>query len=343
MVTISLSQQQGEDRAQYGDKLLKKVAVELDTKGLAETNLKLCRQFFQEFPGVSSLVYKGLAVSNLAISQSVTDLFERGLSATEKTNADPPSHSNTEEDWLYELNRRVVQTLSFTHITLLLRLSDSLQRAFYATEAIKGTWSVRELKRQMNSLLFERSGLSKKPELFIQKINEGHRPSYPNRLVKDLYTFEFLGLPHQDVVEESDLETALLDHLREFMLELGNGFCLEARQKRILIGDEYFFINLVFYHRILKCHVLIELKVEEFTHTNAGQLTTYLNFYKQEMQEEGDNPPVGILLVTDKNQALVEYATAGMDEQLFVSKYLLKLPDKKKLEEFVGRRLSALR
>ncbi len=134
-----------------------------------------------------------------------------------------------------------------------------------------------------------------------------------------------MGLPIHHAVEESDLESALLDNLREFMLEMGNWFCLEARQKRILIGNEYFFIDLVFYHRILRCHVLIDLKVNEFEHTNAGQLNAYINYYKQEVKTEHDNDPVGILMVTDKNDALVEFATAGMDQNMLVSQYLLQL------------------
>jgi len=142
-------------------------------------------------------------------------------------------------------------------------------------------------------------------------------------------------------VEESDLETALLDHLQEFMMEMGHGFCLEARQKKILIGDEYFFVDLVFYHRILKCHVLVELKVEDFNHHNIGQLNTYVNYYKAEVMQTDDNPTVGILLVTQKNNALVEYATAGMDNQLFVSKYLVELPKKEELEEFIVNEMKA--
>lgn len=138
--------------------------------------------------------------------------------------------------------------------------------------------------------------------------------------------FDFLNLPDYRSIDESDLETALLDHLQEFLLELGHGFCFEARQKKILIGDEYSFIDLVFYRRILKCHVLIDLKVEKFSHANTGQLNTYLNYYKKEVAEPTDNPPVGILLVTDKNNALGEYATAGMDNRLFVSTYLVHLP-----------------
>jgi hypothetical protein len=167
-------------------------------------------------------------------------------------------------------------------------------------------------------------------------------PQQPAQAIKDLYIFEFLELPQFATLEEKELETALLDHLQQFMLELGHGFCFEARQQKILIGGEYFFIDLVFYHRILKCHVLIDLKIEAFTHHNAGQLNTYLNFYKKEVAQPGDNPPIGILLVTDKNKTLVEYATAGMDNALFVSQYLVQLPSKEQLQQFLQRELRQL-
>nr|WP_223816028.1 PDDEXK nuclease domain-containing protein [Adhaeribacter rhizoryzae] len=164
-------------------------------------------------------------------------------------------------------------------------------------------------------------------------------PAQPADFIKNTYAFEFLGLPQKALVTENDLEQALLDHLQEFLLELGHGFCLEGRQKRILIGDEYFFIDLVFYHLILKCHVLIELKIADFNHVNAGQLNTYLNYYKAEVMRPDDQPPVGILLVTHKNDALVQYATAGLDNQLFVSKYLVQLPSKEQLENFIRNEL----
>jgi predicted nuclease of restriction endonuclease-like (RecB) superfamily len=184
--------------------------------------------------------------------------------------------------------------------------------------------------------------LSAKPELLSQITQQNTEALLPTDIIKSVYAFEFLGLKTKDAVEESDLETALLDHLQDFMLEMGHGFCLEARQKKILIGDEYFFVDLVFYHRILKCHVLIELKVEEFNHHNIGQLNTYVNYYKAEIMEPTDNPTVGILLVTNKNQTLVEYATAGIDNQLFVSKYLLELPKKEQLEAFIKTEMQKL-
>jgi len=153
--------------------------------------------------------------------------------------------------------------------------------------------------------------------------------------IRDPYIFEFLGIKPKEVMGESDIEDALLDKLQEFLLELGYGFCFEARQKRILIGSKHFFVDLVFYHRILKCHVLIELKLHEFNHEHLGQLNTYVSWYKKNVMTDGDNPPVGILLCTVKDHALVEYALAGMDNSLFVSKYQLELPKKEEMQSFI--------
>lgn len=334
-------EQKGEERAAYGDKLLETIAVKLmefNAKGFSHRNLNLFREFYLSFPEISQSVTAQLKKPSNLISQSpIAKLDNRILqSLTEELENMTRSVENTADP----LVLKMIESLSFTHITLLIPISDPLKRTFYTIESIKGTWSVRELKRQINSLLFERSGISKKPELLIPA--DTSIPEQQKGLVKDVYTFEFLGLPIKDAVEESDLESALLDHLREFIIELGHGFCLEARQKRILIGNEYYFIDLVFYHRILKCHVLIELKVEEFNHANAGQLNTYLNYYKKEVKEESDNDPIGILLVTDTNEALVEYATAGMDQNLFVSKYLLQLPSIEKLTTFIKQELKSI-
>ncbi|MCF2516347.1 DUF1016 domain-containing protein [Dyadobacter sp. CY351] len=156
------------------------------------------------------------------------------------------------------------------------------------------------------------------------------------------FTFEFLGLKAKDVVYENDLQQALIDNLEEFLIELGHGFCFEAKQKRITIGGEYFLFDLVFYHRILKCHVLVELKTKEAKHEHIGQLKTYINYYKKEIAQPSDNPPVGLLLVTDQNKALIEYAVADSDMPLFVSKYIVELPTKEELEIFINKELAQL-
>lgn len=337
-------EQDGAERAKYGDQLIKTLAKKLkeaDVKGMSYRNLSLFREFYNTFPEIVQTVSALLKNNSLEIMQTPSARLENKESTQlfipKEIEVSPTAES---QDPTFILSQKMIKALSFSHIALLIPIADELKRSFYIIEAIKGTWSVRELKRQMNSLLFERSGISKTPELLLKK--KDALPDSSSRLVKDIYTFEFLGLPIKDAVEESDLETALLDNLRVFILELGNGFCLEARQKRILIGNEYFFIDLVFYHRILKCHVLLELKVDGFDHGHASQLNTYLNYYKKEVQEKNDNDPIGILLVTDKNKTLVEYATAGMDKNLFVSKYLLQLPSIEKLKRFINQEIKKI-
>lgn len=234
---------------------------------------------------------------------------------------------------------RIIKKLFYSHIELLLSINEPLKRTFYEIESIKGSWSVRELKRQINSQYFERSGLSEKPEKLAEMIRQKIKPQEPTDIIKNIYAFEFLDLPLKEIVEESDLEKALLDNLQQFIGELGYGFCFEARQKRILLGGKYYIIDLVFYHRILKCHVLIDLKIGEFEHGDIGQLNTYLSFYKSEIREPEDKLPVGILLVAEKDHSLVKYATAGMDKNLFVQEYMLKLPDAKILQQYIEKEL----
>jgi predicted nuclease of restriction endonuclease-like (RecB) superfamily len=235
---------------------------------------------------------------------------------------------------------RLLESLSYTHFEQLFVLEDETKRIFYEVECIRGNWSVRELKRQIGSLYYERSGLSTDKEKLSQLANQGAEVASPSLNIRDPYVFEFLGLRAHEVMSESVLEDILLDRLQSFLLELGHGFCFEARQKRLLIGDEHFFVDLVFYHRILKCHVLVELKVGDFTHENIGQLNTYVSYYKKNVMTDGDNPPVGILLCAKKNQALVEYALAGMDNNLFVSKYQLELPSKEEMQDFLQQKLN---
>lgn len=328
-------EQKGEDRAQYGEKLLEQLARNLNEEGLSFRNLKLFRQFYVAYPG---------------IGQTVTAQFQGKIRQTPSAQLLLPENlrfpimqTASAESLSLDLQvppEKLISRLSFSHITLLLTVENLLKRTFYEIEAIKGNWSVRELKRQINSLYFERMGMSQDKEKLARLVKESvETPLRPSDYIKNIYTFEFLGIPQIGLIEENDLEQAMLDHLQGFLLEMGHGFCLEGRQKRILIGDEYFFVDLVFYHRILKCHVLVELKVEEFNHINAGQLNTYLNYFKAEVMRPDDNQPVGILLVTNKNDALVQYATAGMDNALFVSRYMVELPSKEQLENFIRKEL----
>ncbi len=236
----------------------------------------------------------------------------------------------------------LLKKTSFTHFVELITIDDSVKRKFFELLIIQTTPSVKELKRQINTLAYERVGLSKNTEGAIKTLQSKIIPGTPNDIVKSHYFLEFLEFNSPELIEENELEQALINHLQHFILELGNGFCFEARQKRILIGEKYYFIDLVFYHRLLKCHVLIELKVNDFEYSNASQLNTYINYFKKEIKQNSDNPPIGILMVANKDHALVEYATAGMDQNLFVSKYMLQLPKKKQLENFLNNELMKL-
>lgn len=333
-------EQNGEERAKYGERLMPEIAKKLNIRGLNLSNLKSSKAFALAYPLKSqSLSGFFLHESGSQISQSLTGLFKDDLNNLPFNNLEGscfPSQGSDRPDFAPKVEE-LFQKLSFTHIVELLRLDDPLKRAFYEIECIKSGWSVRELRRQIGSLLFERLGLSTDKEKLLRLTAEQVTPAEPADVIKDPYIFEFLGLTPKEAFRENDLETALIDHLQEFLLELGNGFCFEDRQKKIRIGRSDYFVDLVFYHRKLHCHVLIELKVEPFNHANAGQLNTYLNYYRKHEMAEGDNPPVGLLLCTDKDHALVEYALGGMDENLFVSAYKVALPKPEELEAFLLR------
>lgn len=332
-------EQNGEDRAEYGAILLPNLADKLKhIKGLDERSLRNMRKFYQTYIYLGEIIW-GTVTPKLQNTQI------RGTASPESDRISSKVESLTPlfDNHLLVPPQVLLTKLSYSHLESLLKVSEPLKRTFYEIECIKGTWSVRELKRQIASLYYERSGLSQHPEKLAQLVQQKNKPQQPKDIIRNIYAFEFLDLGIKSVVEESDLETALLDNLQQFIIELGNGFCLEARQKRILIGDTYYFIDLVFYHRILKCHVLVELKIGAFEHSDIGQLNTYLNFFKSEITESNDNPPVGILLVAEKDHALVKYATAGMDENLFVQQYLIKLPSQEQLVNHIENELKHFR
>jgi predicted nuclease of restriction endonuclease-like (RecB) superfamily len=253
-------EQRGADRAGYGERLLAKLSARLVQDGVSraeERELRRYRQFYQTYPQIREALAPELHKS-------------LGLLALGKT--DPIREPVTPE---FEFSgKELITRLSFTHFVELLAVEDPLKRSFYEAECIRGNWGKRELKRQIASLYFERSALSRDKEKLAGLARAGADPAEPHLTIRDPYVFEFVGLKAREVMSESHLEDQLLDKLQEFLLELGHGFCFEARQKRILIGDSHGFIDLVFYHRILKCHVLIELKLEEFSHQNIGQLNT---------------------------------------------------------------------
>ena len=313
-------EQHGNDRAKYGDRLLKRLAESVNKRGINETILKNCRRFYLAYPQIK--VYL-TAISPTASKKSLG----KSPTASDKSSQISPTLSDNFITPAAEL----VSKLSFSHIVEILTIDDPLVRFFYETECIRCCWSVKELRRQISTNLYFRAGVSQKPELLLERTEINTSPAIT---IKDPFSFEFLGL-RPEAFTENDLENALIGHLQEFLLEMGKGFCFEARQKRMIIDDEYYFADLVFYNRILHCNVIIELKDDEFRHADLSQLNAYVSYFRENEMNIGDNPPVGILLCTRKGDKMVEYALAGMDNDLFVSTYMLSLPDKKTLQEFL--------
>lgn len=329
-------EQHGKDRAEYGTQLLKRLEERVNRKGLTETLFKNSRKFYRLYP---QMVENIIGVISPTVSDKLLESKDAsGLCDTQMTENEHVEKSPTVSDGFRTTGQMIISRLSFSHIVEIMTVDDPLARYFYEQECIKCTWSVRELRRQISTNLYVRTGISSNPEKMLSLPSlQGHDN---NELqIRQPFTFEFLGLKANEVVDEKDIENALIDHLQDFLLELGKGFCFESRQKRIIIDDEYYYPDLVFYNRILHCGVIIELKDEEFSHQNLGQLNAYVSHYKEHEMQPGDNPPIGILLCTRKGKKMVEYALAGMDNQLFVSTYMLQLPDKKTLEEFLLKQL----
>lgn len=235
----------------------------------------------------------------------------------------------------YPKFQSVTGKLTWTHYAEILGVSDDHARGFYEKQAINENWSVRELKRQIESSLFERLALSKDKAGVLQLSKEGLSISEAKDIVKDPYILEFLQIPEEPRMSESKLEQRIIDNLQIFLLELGKGFSFVGRQYRITLDNDHYYVDLVFYHRILKCFVLIDLKTKHVKHQDIGQMNMYLNYFKIEENTEGDNPPIGIVLGANKNDILVEYAIGGISNKIFVSKYQLYLPDRRVLEEKV--------
>lgn len=323
----------GKDRAEYGAKLIESLSKQLQKANVpsaSHRSLKVFRQFYLTYPQIGQTVSAQFDLVDSprgsAIQKSIRQISSAQLTkAASKDLMIPPEVA--------------VQNLSFSQFIELMKIDDPLKRVFYELETINSHWSLNELKRQVGSLYYERSALSKNKKKLAELVRSQPLLKEPNDIIRDPYVFEFLGLQPSEILLENDLRDILILKLQDFMLELGKGFCYEARNKRILIGDDYFFVDLVFYHRILKCHVLLELKLKSFDHVNIGQLNAYLNYYKKHEMQEGDNPPVGILLCTDKNRALVEYSLEGINNQLFVSRYQLGLPTKEEIQVFLEQEL----
>ena len=359
-------EQNGNDRAKYGEHLLQNLAKRLNDKGFGLTSLKNYRLFYlyykdlaepvvnylqqmsakgqiaSEAPGLQQST-KGQSLfdflqitdsQSLNIGHSLTDLLpSQDLGVVSRDGFAMMSATGE----VKPVPQMLFSRLSFSHIVQLIKIDNPLERSFYAIETMRGPWSVRELIRQKDANYFERSGWSKKPELLAKKVNEAaEKPSFKEEL-KTHYVFEFLGLSAKDVIEESELEQAIIDHLEEFMLELGMGFCLEARQKKLLIDDRYFKADLVFYHRILKCHCILEIKAHRLDYADMAQLNMYIEYYRRHYMQHDDNPPVGLLLCTEYGQEMVEYLAPHIDPGIFVAQYELQLPSKERIRDFLMR------
>jgi len=309
----------GRDRAKYGERLFAAIAERLTGQGVPNCERRQLYRycdFYAAFPEILGTLSPKLK-SILAVR-----LRENGIVGTLYPQSGFPPE-------------KLLSDLSYSHLEELSEVEAGPKRDFYISECIRGGWGFRELQRQIASQYYERTLLSKDKDKLSRLTHAKAETLTAEEIIRNPYVFEFAGYKPREVMLESDMEDALLTKFQDFMLELGRGFCFEARQKRILIGGEHFFVDLVFYHRILKCHVLIELKTDSFKHEHLGQLNTYVNWYKKNEVTPGDNPPIGILLCTKKNHALVEYARAGIDNQLFISKYQLELPNKDEIAAFL--------
>jgi predicted nuclease of restriction endonuclease-like (RecB) superfamily len=309
-------EQRGKTRAKYGIALLEHLSEYLTKKfgkGFSVDNLENMRLFYLAYP-----------------QDRISETLSRKLNG--QRNSETPSRNLT----VQELS--AFFTLSWSHYILLVKRTPSDDaRAFYETEALLGGWSVRQLDRQINSQFYERAALSKNKAAMLKK-GQKTLPQdsvTPEEEIKDPYVLEFLGL--KDEYSESDLEQALIQHLESFLLELGSEFAFIARQKRLRVGDEWYRIDLVFYHRGLRCLVLIDLKIGKFTHADAGQMHLYLNYASEHWTRSDENPPVGVILCSYKDRAVVKYALDGLPNKIMASEYKTILPDEKLLAHELKR------
>ncbi len=291
-------EQKGKARAEYGENLLIKLSADMTAefgRGFSAENLRLMRKFYITFRKSKTLSWK----SDSEKCQTLSDKF------------DPK--------------------LSWSHYCELLKIEEPLTRSFYEQESIQNNWSVRELKRQINSMLFERLALSKDVKVVMRMAEKGQIIEKPEDAIKDPYILEFLNLREEAAYTESQLEQAIIDKLQYFLLELGKGFSFVARQKRITIANRHYHIDLVFYNRILKCFVLIDLKIGELDHSDIGQMNFYLNYFKENEKAEEENDPIGLILCAKKDDIFAKYVLGGLSNKIFASKYKLALPSEQEL------------
>jgi predicted nuclease of restriction endonuclease-like (RecB) superfamily len=337
-------EQHGEDRAKYGDKLINRLAKEINRKGFEPRRLREYRQVYIVYPQLGVAIESYLQKNSQWVSSSGVIPIWQTASAklqTPENQADGiwRSASAKLEEWETPPDR-LFYRLNFSSLLYIAGLEEPLKRAFYEQEAIRGCWTYRELDRQVSSQYYERMGLSKDKKTLQKLAVKNAQQLAPRDILHNPVTLEFLGIESQEVYTETKLESYILNHLQSFLLEMGRGFCFEARQKRILIDQDYFKADLIFYHRILKCHVIIDLKIDRFRHEYASQLNLYMNYYKHEVMQADDNPPIGLLLCTDYGVTTVQYATEGLSQNLFVSKYRLQLPSEDDIKQYLLENIS---
>lgn len=332
-------EQHGEDRAKYGEKLINRLAERINRKGFEPRSLRVYRRIYLVYPQLGTVIETYLQKNSLMLSDSgVTSIWQSlpaELQATEnQMDGIWRSALAKLEEWSTPADS-LFYKLNYTCLAYLTSIEDPLKRAFYEQETIRGCWTSRELDRQVSSQYYERMGLSKDKKALQRLTAKNAQQVTPRDILHNPVTLEFLGMEQQDVYTETKLETAILNNLQRFLLEMGRGFCFEYRQKRILIDQDYFKADLIFYHRILKCHVIIDLKIDRFRHEYASQLNLYMNYYKHEVMQDDDNPPIGLLLCTDYGETTVQYATEGLSQNLFVSKYRLQLPSEDDIRKYM--------
>lgn len=323
-------EQRGKKRAQYGKQLIERLAERLKSDfgtGYSAQNLFYMRQFYSSYPSL------------LPASEILHALRGESISV-------PPTSANIlhaprgKSDWQPGM---IHTSLSWTHYRTLLRVDSAKARAFYEIEAINNNWAARELERQINSFLFERLAVNRDKQGVMKLAKKGQSISTAVDVFKDPVVIEFLGLPESPRLAESDLEQSLISNLQSFLLELGKGFAFVSRQERITLDGDHFYIDLVFYHTILKCFILIDLKVGKLTHGDLGQIQLYVNYFDQERRTDSDNPTLGLILCTDKNDAVVRYTLgAEQSRKIFASRYKLHLPTEQELKIELRRELKEL-
>jgi predicted nuclease of restriction endonuclease-like (RecB) superfamily len=323
-------EQHGSERAIYGEGLMKRVAARLAAKfgkGFSLASLKRMKQFYLAFPRGSALVGEGEGKGSTALSLSA------GVEGAEKGSA--VLSPSTEASILFP------PTLAWSHYLVLLRVTRPEARSFYEIEAARESWSVRELERQVGALLFDRLTKNKNPEQVLELARKGHQVSVPSDVLKDPFVLEFADLRENPAAQERDLEQAIIDRLEDFLLEMGKGFCFVARQKRMTLEGDHFYVDLVFYNRLLRCFVLVDLKMGKLTHQDLGQMQMYVNFFDRFQRAEYEAKTIGIVLCSDKNDAMVRITLPDDNEQILAARYQMYLPTEEELRAELAREREA--